>query len=249
VERRRSEHIYDDRYSRVYDEIYLSSKYHHDVERLGDVLARVDPKERVLDVGCGTGTLCGLLGATHPRVEGLDLSDHMLAEARRKCPALQFRHGNLLDHHLYDAGTFGLILSQWDVLNYLESTKEYAMAFANFRRWLRPGGWLCIELLVDQQVAGDGPHALASTMVDSNALRVDGAWDLRDSAHLIFRESIVGAESSWQTTHDLFLLPLDTVVALLTAAGLVVRDNVGDDVNPFLCCQPRRRWRWFGPRR
>jgi len=220
----------------VYDAIYLSDKYARDVERLGPVLASLGARDRILDVGCGTGTLCGLLSATHPLVEGLDLSPHMVREARRKHPGLTFAEGNMLDGSCYPAGSLALVLSEWDVLNYLESVEEYRSTFHNFHRWLRPGGWLCVELLVDQSRPGDGPDALATTLVDTPDLRVDGGWDLRDSTRLVFRERIVRLGAYKNTVHELLLLPLDAVCRLLAEAGFVVRENVGDEVNPFLCC-------------
>jgi ubiquinone/menaquinone biosynthesis C-methylase UbiE len=234
---RRAERVYDGFYAAVYDEIYLSDKYTNDLERMRPVLANLGAGDRILDSGCGTGTFCGLLSANHPLVEGLDLSSHMLREARRKYPGLTFTEGSILDADLYRAGSFRLILSQWDVLNYLESIQEYEVAFRNFHRWLQPAGLLCVELLVDQGRPGNGPNAFASTMVDSRDLRVDGAWDLRDSSHLVFRESIARLGSRRSNVHELLLLPLDAVCRLLEGAGFIVRGNLGDEVNPMLCCE------------
>lgn len=234
---RKSERIYDDFYAGVYDAIYLSDKYEKDVVRMQPVLARLGPRDRILDVGCGTGTLCGLLSTTHALVEGLDLSPSMLREARRKHPGLTFTEGSMLDGDLYQEGSFSLVLSQWDVLNYLESAEEYSVAFRNFHRWLRPAGALGIELLVDQDHPGDGPDALRRTLVDGGGLRVDGAWDLRDSSRLVFRERIVRLGRRRNTVHELLLLSMDAVCRLLEESGFVVWDNVGDQVNPFLCCE------------
>jgi predicted TPR repeat methyltransferase len=158
MRRRRPASVYDDAYAAVYDAIFGSEKHAEDVVRLASVLERVGPDERILDVGCGTGTMCGLLRRTHPRVEGLDLSAGMLEVARRKNPGLHFTQGDLLDGDLYPAGTFTLIVSQWDVVNYLESAAEYHAAIAILRSWLRSGGWLCLELLVDNGTVGSGRH-------------------------------------------------------------------------------------------
>jgi SAM-dependent methyltransferase len=237
LDSRKSEGVYDAFYADVYDEIYLSDKYANDLDRMRPVLARLGTGDRILDVGCGTGTFCGLLRAAHPLVEGLDLSPHMLGEARRKHPGLTFTEGSMLDADLYRTGSFRLILSQWDVLNYLESTEEYRAAFRNFHRWLRRAGSLCVELLVDQCRSGDGPDALASTMVDKENLRVDGAWALRDSGRLIFRERIVRPGGRKNTVHQLLLLPMDSVCRLLEEAEFVVRENLGDEVNPFFYCE------------
>jgi SAM-dependent methyltransferase len=235
---RKSEQVYDAAYAAVYDTIFGSDRHARDVERLRPVLAGLAPTDRILDVGCGTGTLCRLLRDRFPRIEGLDLSPAMLATAQRKNPGVRFTVGNLLDGDLFDAEPvedqgFALIVSEWDVLNYLETRTEYAKAFANFRRWLVPSGWLAVDILVDQVRPGEA-REYGSTLVAADDLRVDGWWDMSDSARPVFRERIATATASRETAHELLLLTLDEIEGLLGVAGFAVDHNAGDDINPFL---------------
>ena len=48
------------------------------------------PGERILDLGCGTGTLTAEIAARGAEVLGVDRSEEMIAQARRKFPALPF---------------------------------------------------------------------------------------------------------------------------------------------------------------
>jgi trans-aconitate methyltransferase len=48
------------------------------------------PGERILDLGCGTGALTAEIAARGAEVLGLDRSKEMIAQARRKFPALRF---------------------------------------------------------------------------------------------------------------------------------------------------------------
>jgi len=48
------------------------------------ILAEAPPFERALDIGCGTGTLLGLLKQPNVKLAGADLSDKMIAEAKSK---------------------------------------------------------------------------------------------------------------------------------------------------------------------
>jgi SAM-dependent methyltransferase len=63
------------------------------VEPLLDA-AGVGPGVRVLDAGCGLGTLSAAAAARGAEVTGVDLAEGMLAEARRRHPAIEFVHGD-----------------------------------------------------------------------------------------------------------------------------------------------------------
>jgi SAM-dependent methyltransferase len=63
------------------------------VEPLLDA-AGVGPAVRVLDVGCGLGTLSAAAAARGAAVTGVDLADGMLAEARRRHPEIEFVRGD-----------------------------------------------------------------------------------------------------------------------------------------------------------
>ncbi len=53
-------------------------------------LLAAKPDERILDLGCGTGTLTAEIAACGAHVVGVDRSSEMIHAARRKFPAIQF---------------------------------------------------------------------------------------------------------------------------------------------------------------
>jgi predicted TPR repeat methyltransferase len=74
---------------------------------------------RVLDLGCGTGLSGAALAPFAARLEGLDLSPRMLAEARRRVGLYAALHeADLLEWLPRHRGAFDLIAAA-DVLNYL----------------------------------------------------------------------------------------------------------------------------------
>lgn len=107
----------------------------------------------IADLGCGPGRVAGFLHATGADVFGIDLSPAMVAEARRRFPALRFEVGDLsaLD---VAAASVGGVVAWYSVIH----TPDEGLpgVFAEFARVLRPGGWL---LLASQ--TGDGVRRLS----------------------------------------------------------------------------------------
>jgi demethylmenaquinone methyltransferase/2-methoxy-6-polyprenyl-1,4-benzoquinol methylase/phosphoethanolamine N-methyltransferase len=115
-------------------------------------LAEVKTGERVLDVGCGTGTLLieaakrvGATGAAH----GIEISPEMIAQARRKAEeqlvAVNLHEGSA-DRLPYPDASFDVVLCTM-TLHHLPAPMQ-AAAIAEMRRVLRPGGRV---VLVDFQ--------------------------------------------------------------------------------------------------
>lgn len=109
------------------------------------------PPGRVLDLGCGTG-LSGLALKPHAsRLEGLDLSPRMLAEARGRNLYASLHEADLLDFLPKHPARYDLIAAA-DVLNYLG---DLTPAFTAITTALKPGGTALFSL-----EAGEEPVAL-----------------------------------------------------------------------------------------
>lgn len=98
--------------------------------------------QRVLDVGCGAGTLAQKLAGSVPQVDAFDRSPVMVEEARRSAPPN-------LDLQVADALTVELPQGAYDavvssaVLHHL----PLAEALPRMAGWLRPGGVLAAVAL------------------------------------------------------------------------------------------------------
>lgn len=104
--------------------------------------ARARPGQQVVDVGCGCGdtsiALARAVGSTGS-VLGVDVSEPMLAVARRRAAEagltnLNFRRADASAEAL--RGDHDLIFSRFGVMFF----DDPGAAFANMRRWLKPGG-------------------------------------------------------------------------------------------------------------
>jgi len=111
--------------------------------------AQAKPGERVLDVGCGTGaTALPFARAVGPdgHVTGIDISEPMLAEARRRVAEEGLGNVTLLladaQVHPLPAESFDLLTSRFGVMFFADPTA----AFRNLRGALRPDGRLCMAV-------------------------------------------------------------------------------------------------------
>lgn len=101
------------------------------------------PGHRVLDVGCGTGTLATMIKRLHPDVEvvGLDPDPKALAHARRKAAraalSIRFDQG-FADELSYPEASFDRVLSSF-MFHHLPPDEKGRMLRAA-RRVLKPGG-------------------------------------------------------------------------------------------------------------
>lgn len=104
-----------------------------------------------LDLGCGTGLVGERLRRMARRLEGVDLSEAMLAEARRK-QIYDRLHKGELTQFLAGWGEKAGLVTAADVLNY---TGALPPVLAAVRAVLAPGGWFGFSLEVF-----DGPEPL-----------------------------------------------------------------------------------------
>ena len=140
----------------------LYDSRHDFVARYGEGLLRYlpdDPGQRILDLGCGTGTLSAELAEQAAEVLGVDSSPDMVARAAalHHAPNLRFEVRDALDLP-YEG--------QWDVIfsnAVFHWIADHDRLLANVHRALKPGGALICEFGAHGNIATvDG--AFASVM-------------------------------------------------------------------------------------
>jgi len=101
--------------------------------------------ERILDLGCGTGALTAEIAARGAEVLGVDRSEEMIAQARKKFPALRFE---LMDaRELRANGGFDAVFSN-AVLHWIPEAEEVIAGVARALKPAcagRPGGRFVAE--------------------------------------------------------------------------------------------------------
>ncbi|MDX8048487.1 class I SAM-dependent methyltransferase [Lentzea sp. BCCO 10_0798] len=106
-------------------------------------LADIGAGDEVLDVGCGPGYLTALAARAGGRAVGVDVSEPMIAEARRRRAGgnCSFQVGRAEALDLPDA-SFDVVVSSLALHHIPEQSR--ATAFAEMFRVLRPGGRVLI---------------------------------------------------------------------------------------------------------
>ncbi|MCY0899558.1 MAG: class I SAM-dependent methyltransferase [Firmicutes bacterium] len=118
---------------------------------LGELL-ELRPDDRVIDLGCGTGTFTLWMADIGCQVVGVDESEAMLSKARAKSVGRQSISWILgdLSHLLWPTNTFDAALMQVT----LEFVDDPASSLKEAWRVLKPGGRLVLGL-----IHGSGPWA------------------------------------------------------------------------------------------
>jgi ubiquinone/menaquinone biosynthesis C-methylase UbiE len=119
----------------------------HTKERIANHYARQGM--RVLEIGCGTGTLTAMMAARGAEVTGIDASPRMLAEAQKKVAAaglqervsLEYLDATLIGDH-FPAASFDLIVSTLVFSELSSDEQRYVLEACQVL--LAPGGRLLI---------------------------------------------------------------------------------------------------------
>ena len=161
------------------------------------------PPSRVLDVGAGTGSLSALAAELGHRVTALDLSEGMLAAARRKAGkrdlSISFVVGPAEDP---PAGPFDAVIERhvaWTLLDPVGAMRAWRAVAPTGRLVLLEGSW-----------AGEGPFVAVKDRVATAIRRIRGDADHHHAAyppHVVRRLPLAETTSS------------GPFVAAVTAAG------------------------------
>ena len=111
-----------------------------------DLSAWLPRGSRVLEVGCATGSLLHVLAGAGCQVEGMDLSGRFVEFARRTY-GLDVTLGDAAAIDRPDGGFDAILL-----FGTFSNLSNLDLTLARFRRWLRPGGAMVINVPIADSV-------------------------------------------------------------------------------------------------
>lgn len=172
------------------------------------MLARIDAGRftTALDVGCGEGRFCRALAARGIRTVGIDPTEALLAEAKRRDPGGDYRlgRGEALD---FPDASFDLVVSYLTLID----IPDISRAIPEMARVLRPGGSLLIANLNSFMTAAPPP-----------------GWTRgADGVKRYYIDNYLEERADWVAWREMRIVnwhrPLGVYMALLLGQGLVLR--------------------------
>lgn len=182
----------------------------------------------LLDVACGTGNHIAHLHQ-HFRVTGLDLSEEMLAVARRKRPAIPFIRARMEDFNL--GQQFDVVTCLFSAIGCVKREDPLRRAIATMTQHVAPGGVLLVEpwFTPDTYLGGtvhanfvNEPELKIARMVVS---RRAGDLSIMDMHHLV---ATTAGVRHFVERHEMALFTREQYEGAFRAAGLeVIFDEQG----------------------
>lgn len=123
-------------------------------------LGRLEPGERVLDLGCGAGTdslVASRMVGPEGRVTGIDMTPEMLAKARRAAADMGAENVEFVEGEAerlpFADGSFEVVISN----GVIDLIPDKDAVFAELHRVLQPGGRLQLaDVTIQQPVSEEG---------------------------------------------------------------------------------------------
>ena len=197
-------------------------------------------RARVLELGCGTGRLLAPLARTGVPVVGVDRSAAMLGQARQRVRRLPRAtrpatvRGDIRTLP-FAAGSFGVVLAPYGMLQSLVRDRDLDAALANAARVLTRGGLLGVDLVPDvPRWAEYGPRERlrGRTSAGGRVRLVESVRQDRRRGLTIFDEQFILSHGRRTERRRFSLtfrtLTMDETVARIEAAGLRVDTLLGD---------------------
>lgn len=149
------------RFAEVYDQLMTDIPY-EDYAQWICSYAPANDFPKLLDIGCGTGTMSMLLAQTGYLVSGLDLSEDMLAIAAERAQAMNINIPlfAMSMSEIEGLADFDVAIIPIDSLNYVRETADVQKTLQNVYDVLRPGGQLFFDVhssFKTDEIFLDGP--------------------------------------------------------------------------------------------
>ena len=168
---------------------------------------------RLLDAGCGTGSLAIALARHGAGVKAFDLNSQMVRKAEEKRPQalnLEFAVGSLMDvGSLYQGQMFDGIICVGNTLVHLPDQAAIGSFFDQTHGLLKPGGKLVVQMVNYDNIMARKPASLP--VINTQRHTFERFYEYPNSGHVRFITSLADLKSGEVLRDSTLLLPCEKV--------------------------------------
>ena len=158
------------KYSKFYDLLYKDKNYKKEVDYV-DELMKANGKniKSILDLGCGTGIHAEMLYDKGYDISGVDLSEEMLIEARKRAEIsnkkIEYKCSNITELNINKK--YDVVTSLFHVISYLSSNEDLLKTFKNIKKHLNESGLFIFDFWYGPGVLSDKPYTRIKRVEDN----------------------------------------------------------------------------------
>lgn len=152
---------------------------------LRKLLERLPAQARMLELGCGAGIPCTQLLAQHAQVTGVDISAAQIALARQHVPGATLLQADMMTL-AFPPASFDAAVAFYSLIHLPRA--EQAVLIQRLAEWLRPGGWLLLNLGISDDPGSIEPDWLGTAMYWSS-------YDARTNLDMVSQAGFTLAET------------------------------------------------------
>jgi SAM-dependent methyltransferase len=226
---------FDRTFVSLYRDFLTPQRTEREVAGLKEMVA-LPPGGAILDVACGWGRHSIALAREGFRVTGLDLSETLLARARKRAAAanveVELVRGDMRE--IPWRGRFDAVLSLYSSLGYFLSDDEDLRVLRGAREALRPDGVFVMETMHRDHIVGGYASRDWWETDDGLTVWVEREFDAVEGVSREWTRWSRGADTG-EKYHELRIRTATEWDALLRTAGLVPVEWYGDwELAPFI---------------
>ncbi|KAA3658712.1 MAG: class I SAM-dependent methyltransferase [Calditrichaeota bacterium] len=242
---------YKDWFKKAFRDDYLLLYSHHDdAEATANIKLAINhvpfsEGHSILDIACGTGRHLQAFAQLGAEVTGIDISDTMLMQARRRFDKVQLpvqlaKHDmrNLPFNEQFDGVTMW-----FTSFGYFENADQDRLVLDNIYKVLKSDGWWWIDLV--------NPQFLTNSLVPRTERKIkgpNGKASVKEKRYIVGDRvekmiEITDDEGKRKYTESVRLYEPESFSQLLMACGLVPEGVLGDyDGSALAPTTPRQIW-------
>lgn len=190
---------------------------------------------RILDLGCGTGTLCNAYAVQGHVVTGVDPATAMLDVARTKSHGARITWVTSPAQSFHTLQRFDLIVMTGHAFQVLIEDADIIAALKVMRDHLAPGGTIAFETRNPNIDWADRWHDVTRNhLMDGQIIQQSFNVISTTTGRIAFKTNYIFPDAQLTSTSSLRFLPSKTLTEMITANSLQVTAQFGDwNSNPF----------------